>query len=80
MSDHPGGEQQVVYQIRVKGRLDGAWSAWLDGLEITPQPNGETLLSGPVADQTALHGILARIRDMNLILISVARMETDARP
>ncbi len=64
-------DQQAVYQIRVKGNLDQKWSAWFDGLTITPQANDETMLLGLVADQTALHGLLAKIRDLGLPLVSV---------
>jgi hypothetical protein len=59
------------YEIRVRGRLSPEWSAWFDGLVVTEQPDGQTLLVGPVADQAALHGILIRIRDLGLPLLSV---------
>ncbi|MHB9033204.1 MAG: hypothetical protein ACYC6L_09165 [Anaerolineae bacterium] len=59
------------YEIKVKGNLDPRWSDWFAGLEVTPLNGGETLLSGFVADQPALHGLLERIRDLNLTLISV---------
>ncbi len=61
------------YEIRVKGHLDAHWSDWFAGLEVRRGPEGESILSGPVADQAALHGILAKIRDLNLELISVNR-------
>jgi hypothetical protein len=64
-----------VYHIRVKGNLDENWSAWFDGFTITPQAHDETLLTGPVADQGALHGLLAKIRDLALPLLSVERVE-----
>ena len=60
-----------IFHIRLEGHLDRRWSEWLDGMAITSLENGETLLTGPVADQSALHGLLAKIRDMNLKLISV---------
>ena len=63
------------YQIRVQGSLSTRWADWFNGLDMTPLPNGETLLAGLVADQPALHGLLARIRDLNLELISVERVE-----
>jgi hypothetical protein len=66
-----------VYQIRVKGYLDRKWSDWFDGLTITPQANDETLLAGPVADQAALHGLLAKIRDRGLPLLSCERVEKE---
>lgn len=59
------------YEIRVQGILPGDWSAWFEGLEIQRGPRGESILSGSLADQAALHGILAKIRDLNLKLISV---------
>jgi len=59
------------YEIRVKGHLDPLWSDWFAGLEITQLDGDETLLSGLLADQSALHGVLKCIRDLNLTLISV---------
>lgn len=70
--NHQGG----VYLIRVKGRLDKKWSDWFDHFTITPQGE-ETLLTGPVADQCALHGLLAKIRDLGLPLLSVVRVENE---
>lgn len=63
-----------VYEIRVQGRLGAGWSSWFDGLAVEDLPHGETLLRGPVADQAALHGILVRIRDLGLPLVSVQRV------
>jgi hypothetical protein len=63
----------TVYEIRIEGQLDPAWSEWLEGIDIVPLPNGETLLTGPVADQAALHGLLNRIRDMNLKLVGIEK-------
>jgi hypothetical protein len=60
-----------VYQIRIKGHLGPDWADWFDGLAITLQDNGETLLSGPVVDQAALHGLLRKVRDLGMVLISV---------
>jgi len=68
--DKPG-----TYHIRVKGNLDQKWSDWFDGFSITPQPGDETLLAGPVADQSALHGLLSKIRDLGLPLLLVQREE-----
>lgn len=65
--------EAAVYQICVAGALDQTWADWFDGLTITPQPNGETRISGLVTDQVALHGILARIRDLGLPLLCVRR-------
>ena len=66
-----------VYEIRVKGHLDPRWSEWFDGLQITNEPNGEALLSGYILDQAALHGVLAKVRDLNLQLISVTSVDSD---
>jgi hypothetical protein len=63
------------YEIRVKGHLAPFWSQTFDGMQITLTPDGETTLSGAVADQAALHGLLVRVRDLNLILISVNRVD-----
>jgi hypothetical protein len=71
MTESPEGSRQNVYQIRVQGHLDQKWSGWFDSLTITPQEEGETLLVGPIADQAALHGLLAKIRDLGTPLISV---------
>ena len=65
------------YEIRVKGELGEHWSAWFDGLEVCSQAGGETSISGPVADQAALHGVIAKIRDLGLPLISIVRIEPD---
>jgi hypothetical protein len=62
-----------VYEIRVQGLVDESWAVWFDGMTIEPQPNGETLITGRVPDQAALHGILARIRDLNLPLLDLHR-------
>ncbi len=70
-------DKQGIYQIRVKGYLERKWSDWFDGLTITPQADDETLLVGPVADQAALHGLLAKIRDLGLPLLSVERKEKE---
>lgn len=59
------------YQIRVKGSLGPVWSTWFNGLAITSLPEGETVLSGLVVDQAALHGVLSKIRDLGLVLLSL---------
>jgi hypothetical protein len=64
-------QAELVYNIKVKGQLDGSWSEWFDGLTINAADDGCTTLSGPLPDQAALHGILARIRDLGLPLISL---------
>jgi len=68
-------KERGLYTIRVKGLLDPRWSDWFDGLTVTATGTGETVLSGLVADQSALHGLLERIRDLNLTLISVSQTE-----
>ena len=78
MTDGREFDRQAVYQIRVKGNLGGKWSDWFDGFTITRQADDETLLSGPVADQAALHGLLGKIRDLGLPLLSVKRVEDDS--
>ena len=65
------------YELRVEGVLDQRWSDWFDGLQISSEPGGVTVLSGPVADQAALHGLLAKVRDLALPLISVRRIDPD---
>ena len=63
-----------VYDIRVEGRLSDRWSPWFDGLTIQIEPNGDTKLTGLLSDQAALYGVLAKIHNLNLVLISVARL------
>jgi hypothetical protein len=69
--------QQEVYKIVVKGQLDSEWSEWFDGLTISPTASGETILTGPIADQTALQGVLIKIRDLGLPLLSLVRTATE---
>jgi hypothetical protein len=64
-------ERADYYEIRVRGLLDSHWSAWFEGLTLTHLGNGQTLIAGPIQDQAALHGILAKIRDLGLHLLSV---------
>ncbi|MCB9076411.1 MAG: hypothetical protein H6631_02365 [Anaerolineaceae bacterium] len=68
---------QPVYQIRLQGHLGRQWSNWFGGLTVTLEDNGETLLTGPVIDQAALHGLLRKVRDIGLPLLSVVRIEPD---
>ncbi|RPH55539.1 MAG: hypothetical protein EHM81_14475 [Chloroflexi bacterium] len=63
------------YQIKIRQTLDSTWDEWFAPLEILPQPDGTTLLSGPFADQTALHSVLNKIRNLNLELLSVTSIE-----
>jgi hypothetical protein len=74
MNPLEGRDEQVVYQVQVKGVIDSRWSDWFDGLTICPHADGTTLLTGPVRDQSALHGLLAKIRDLGLPLLSVKRV------
>jgi hypothetical protein len=64
-----------LYEIRLKGHLDDRWSDWFDGLTITLKECGDTVLTGPVTDQSALYGILKKIRDLGLPLVSVRPLE-----
>jgi hypothetical protein len=67
----------VHYEIRVNGVLGSGWSAWFDGLQITSDDRRQTLIAGPIADQAALHGLLAKIRDLGLELLEVRRTDPD---
>ena len=69
--------QPPVYQIRIKGHLGREWTDWFGGLTITLEDNGETLLTGPVVDQAALHGLLRKVRDLGTPLISVSQVTPD---
>ena len=62
------------YEFRIKGHLDDRWAAWFEGLTLTREDNGETLLTGPVVDQAALHGLLRKVRDLGMPLLSVTRV------
>lgn len=66
-----------VYQIRIKGHLDDRWSEWLEGLRVTHEEDGMTVLTGLVADQPALHGLLVKIRDLGVPLVSVNALGSD---
>jgi hypothetical protein len=67
----------AFYKIRIAGQLDACWSEWLDDLTITPLASGETLLSGPLADRSALYGVLDRLRDMNLEIVFLEKESTE---
>ena len=75
--DLPGSGAAHVdrYEIRIHGQLHPRWALWFDGLTVTPGPEGTTVLSGPVADQAALHGLLQRVRDLGIPLVAVARLD-----
>ena len=67
--------QPTVYQIRLKGHLGSQWTDWFEGLTITLEEDGDTLLGGPVVDQAALHGLLKKVRDLGMPLVSVSPVE-----
>ena len=71
----PGPGQPPVYQIRLRGQLGPGWTEWFGGMTITLEDNGDALLTGPVEDQAALHGLLRKVRDLGMPLISVIRVE-----
>ena len=76
MEQHSSTDRPVTYEIKVEGRLDEGWSDWFSGVTVTLE-NDVTILTGAVADQAALRGILAKMWDLNLTLISVDRIEID---
>jgi len=65
----------TLFQIRIKGHLDSQWTDWFEGLTVTLEEDGNTLLSGPVIDQAALHGLLKKVRDLGMTLVSVCPLE-----
>lgn len=67
--------QPMIYQIRINGHLGTEWTDWFGGLKVTQEDNGDTLLTGPVADQAALHGLLKKVRDLGMTLVSANRVE-----
>ncbi len=77
MSDMSTGRSQesAQYEIRLQGHLDPCWAAWFDGLRLTNHADGTTVLRGPVVDQSALHGLLQRVRDVGLPLVSVTQVD-----
>ena len=79
MSEISTGDQHNPgrYEIRVKGHLDSRWGLWFDGMGLTHESDGTTLIHGPVVDQAALYGLLQKIRDMGLPLVSVTQVEPD---
>jgi hypothetical protein len=70
-------DQRVIYEIRIKGHLGHLWTDWFEGLTITLEEGGNTLLTGSVVDQAALHGLLKKVRDLGMPLISVMGVEPD---
>ena len=71
-------DQPTLYEIRIKGQLDHQWTDWFGGLAITLQPNGDTLLSGPIVDQAALHGVLRKVRDLGMPLLSITPRDSQS--
>jgi len=69
-------DQPVIYEIRIKGHLGSQWTDWFEGLTITLEDNGDTLLTGPVVDQAALHGLLKKVRDLGMPLVSVIQVQS----
>lgn len=69
--------EPMIYQIRIKGHLGAQWRDWFEGLTVTLEDDGDTLLTGPLVDQAALHGLLKKVRDLGLPLLSVNRMDPD---
>jgi len=69
----------MIYQIRIKGLLDRHWTDWFGGMTISPTEDDDTLLTSPIEDQAALHGLLNKVRDLGMPLISVAPVEPDRR-
>jgi hypothetical protein len=67
--------QPMIYEIRIKGHLDRRWADWFEGLTITLEEGGDTLLTGPVIDQAALHGLIKKVRDLGIPLVSVSPVE-----
>jgi hypothetical protein len=67
----------VKYEIRLEGSLDETWTAWFDGMQIINEDGGATVITGVVADQAALHGLLAKVRDLGLPLVSVRRIDAE---
>ena len=75
LEPEPTPSQTMIYQIRIKGHLSHPWTDWFESLTITLEENGDTLLTGPVIDQAALHGLLKKVRDLGMPLISVGQVQ-----
>jgi len=75
MDPQPHQDQTTIYQFQVEGQLNPAWSEWFEDLTLTHEASGNTILTGPIPDQAALHGVLIKIRDLGLTLITVKRLK-----
>ena len=73
----PGPTEPARYELRVQGVLEPRWSAWFEGLQVSSDERGQTAITGPVADQAALHGLLAKVHDLGLPLLAVRRLDPD---
>jgi len=74
----PEPRDPMVYQIRIKGHLDSQWTDWFGGMTITLEDNGDTVLTGKVIDQAALYGLIKKVRDLGMSLVSVNRVEPES--
>lgn len=77
LETQPDANGPAVYQIRVRSHLGSGWADWFEGLTITLEENGDTLLTGPIVDQSALHGLLKKVRDLGMSLVSVNQVEPE---
>jgi hypothetical protein len=75
-----GHDRPARYEIRVRGHLEPRWAGWFDGLDLTQESDGSTVMSGAVVDQAALHGLLERLRDLGLPLLSLTQVDPPATP
>ncbi|MFO7679796.1 MAG: hypothetical protein R6X34_07065 [Chloroflexota bacterium] len=77
LDSHTDPDRPAIYQIRIKGYLGCQWTDWFEGLTITADDNGNTILTGQIIDQPALYGLLKKMRDLGATLLSINRVETD---
>jgi hypothetical protein len=75
LNTQPDLMKPMIYQIRIRGQLDCQWTHWFEDMSIMLEENGDTLLSGPVVDQSALHGLLKKVRDLGMPLVSVIQIQ-----